>query len=129
MKDKTARKLLFWITQASTAVILTLFWNIAWSVNEGGGVRSTTSYVDNTTGSYHVVGEVLNGFGYTALVKVVATFYDANNKVVGTSVTFTNPEYVASGSTAPFELILMDASVPMDQIVNYHIQALGAKVD
>ena len=62
-------------------------------------------------------------------MKVVATFYDVNIKVVGTSYTYTNPEYVTSGSTAPFDLILMDASVSMDQIVNYHIQAFGAKVD
>lgn len=52
-----------------------------------------------------------------------ATFYDINNAVVGTQFTYTNPSDISSGATAPFDLVLMSASVPTSLIDHYNLQA------
>ena len=71
---------------------------------------------------YHVVGEVENGGNTTAkFVKVTMTFYDANGTVVGTSFTYTDPHDLAPGAKGPFDLILMSASIPINQIKHYSL--------
>ncbi|MHA1290350.1 MAG: FxLYD domain-containing protein, partial [Candidatus Thorarchaeota archaeon] len=63
------------------------------------GVTDGTQY-----GYYTVRGEVKNIGEITAtFVKVVATYYDVEGTVIGTSFTFTNPEDIEEGEAAPFE--------------------------
>ena len=69
----------------------------------------------------HVVGEVENDTPKVApFVEIIGTFYDSNNKVVGTSSTFTSPTDLASGEIAPFDLMLSDASILIEQIERYN---------
>ncbi|HEX2406554.1 MAG TPA: sulfatase-like hydrolase/transferase, partial [Nitrososphaeraceae archaeon] len=52
----------------------------------------------------------------------IGTFYDNNNKIVGTSFTFTEPSDLASGEKAPFDLILQDTTIPIEQIERYSLK-------
>ena len=82
-------------------------------------IVSQSHYID-IVDVYHVVGEIENGGNTTAkFVKVTMTFYDANGTVVGTSFTYTDPHDIAPGTKAPFDLILMSASIPINQIKHY----------
>lgn len=75
---------------------------------QGLEILSHSSYVDSV-GYLHVVGEVKNKASTTAhFVEVIATFYDTKGEVVATSFAYTNPENINPGSTAPFEIILLD---------------------
>ncbi|HET7149218.1 MAG TPA: Ig-like domain-containing protein [Candidatus Nitrosopolaris sp.] len=92
----------------------------------GGGLRivSQSNHTDSA-GDLHVVGEVENDKNVTAkFVEVIGTFYDVNDKVVGTSFTFTEPHDLAPGTKAPFDLILTadQTSVPISQIKRYSLQ-------
>ena len=84
-------------------------------------ILSHNSYVDNV-GYFHVVGEVENNTPSAAkFVQITGTFYDINNAVMGTQSTYTNPSDISSGATAPFDLILMSASVPASLIDHYKL--------
>ena len=86
-------------------------------------ILSHNSYVDST-GSFHVVGEVENNTpNTTKFVQITGTFYDINNAVMGTQSTYTNPSDISSGATAPFDLILRSASVPASLIDHYKLSA------
>jgi hypothetical protein len=86
-------------------------------------ILSHNSYTDSV-GYFHVVGEVENNTPSTAqFVQITGTFYDINNAVVGTQFTYTNPSDISSGATAPFDLILMSASVPTSLIDHYKLVA------
>jgi hypothetical protein len=67
---------------------------------------SINSHRSNADGSYYkVVGEVENNGDRTVdYVKLVATFYDDNDEVIGTSFTYTDLDTIAPGGTSPFEL-------------------------
>lgn len=70
------------------------------------------------------MGEVENNTPSTAaFVQITGTFYDINNAVVGTEFTYTNPSDISSGATAPFDLTLMSASVPISLIDHYKLVA------
>ena len=82
-------------------------------------ILSQYSYV-NDTGSFHIVGEVLNQAPVTArFVKIIATFYNAYGQVIGTEFTYTDPSNLAPGQMAPFDMIVPEGNVPMYQISNY----------
>jgi hypothetical protein len=84
-------------------------------------ILSHSSYVDSV-GYFHVVGKVENNTPSTAeFVQITGTFYDINNAVVGTQFTYTIPSDINSGATAPFDLILMSASVPASLIDHYKL--------
>jgi len=84
-------------------------------------ILSHNSFTDSI-GYLHVVGEVKNNSPSTAnFVKVIGTFYDSNDQVVATDFTYTNPSDISSGGTAPFEITLLSASVPISQIDNYKL--------
>jgi hypothetical protein len=86
-------------------------------------ILSHNSYVDST-GSFHVVGEVENDTPNTAkFVQITGTFYDINNAVVGNQFTYTNPSNISSGAKALFDLILMSASVPASLVDHYKLSA------
>jgi hypothetical protein len=75
-------------------------------------ILSYNSYV-SSTGSLHIVGEVINeSFQPIRFVEITATFYDYNNRVIGTDFTFTNPSTLQPGQIAPFDLIIIEGSIP-----------------
>jgi hypothetical protein len=81
------------------------------------------SFTDSI-GYLHVVGEIKNNYPATAtFVRIVGTFYDINNQVVGTQFTYANPSDIGSGEKAPFVLILTSASIPISQLDHYSLQA------
>jgi hypothetical protein len=85
------------------------------------GITSYNSYI-NSIGHLHVIGEVENNSPIIAeFVKIIGTFYDDNGNVVGTSSTYADPTYIGSGEKAPFDLILSDSTIPIDQIKEYRL--------
>lgn len=85
-------------------------------------ILSTNSFIDSL-GYYHVVGEVKNDrLDLAKFVKVIGTFYDSIDKVVGTGFTYTHPNDIPSGHAAPFELILLSASIPISKIDHYKLE-------
>jgi len=86
-------------------------------------ILSYNSFTDSI-GNLHVVGEIKNNYPSTAtFVRIVGTFYDINNQVVGTQFTYANPSDIGSGEKVPFVLILTSASIPISQIDHYSLQA------
>ena len=74
-------------------------------------------------GDMHVIGEVKNNTPKVVqYVEIIGTFYDNNNKVVGTSSAFTTPTDLALGEIAPFDLILYESSIPQEQIERYTLK-------
>lgn len=56
-------------------------------------------------GYYHLVGLVKNeGKLDCEFVKIIAAFYDANNKVVDVQYTYTELDRISAGETSPFQL-------------------------
>jgi hypothetical protein len=85
------------------------------------GITSYNSYI-NSIGHLHVIGEVENNSPIIAeFVKIIGTFYDDNGNVVGTSSTYADPTDIGSGEKAPFDLILSDSTIPVDQIKEYRL--------
>jgi hypothetical protein len=86
-------------------------------------ILSHKSFTDSI-GYLHVVGEIKNNYPATAtFVRIVGTFYDINNQVVGTQFTYANPSDIDSGEKAPFVLMLTSASIPISQLDHYSLQA------
>jgi hypothetical protein len=54
-------------------------------------------------------------------VQVIGTFYDENEKVVGTDFTYTTPSSINPNDRAPFKLILSSATIPIEEIKSYKI--------
>jgi hypothetical protein len=82
-------------------------------------ILSQSAYT-NSIGNLHIVGEVINQSPVTAnSVKIIATFYNAYNQVVGTDYVYAQPSNLAPGQRAPFELIELSGSIPMNQVRNY----------
>jgi hypothetical protein len=70
------------------------------------------NYYDDL-GYAHVLGEVTNqGAEVTNFAKISGTFYNDQNKVVGTGFTFTEPSDLAPGQSAPFDLLLTEHASP-----------------
>jgi hypothetical protein len=86
-------------------------------------ILSYNSFTDSI-GYLHVVGEIKNNYPSTVtFVRIVGTFYDINNQVVGTQFSYANPSDIGSGEKVPFVLILTSASIPISQIDHYSLQA------
>jgi hypothetical protein len=82
-------------------------------------ILSYTSYFDSI-GSMHIVGEVINeSFEPMSFVKITATFYDVNNGVIGTDFTFTSPLRLEPGQRAPFDMTVMEGSIPIYMMAYY----------
>ena len=63
-----------------------------------------SSHLDDI-GSYHIVGEVTNkGNEKATFVKVSGAFYNSSNIVVASDFTFTDPQDLEPGQTAPFDI-------------------------
>jgi hypothetical protein len=65
----------------------------------------------DSIGTAHTVGEVTNnGPSVSHYTKVSGTFYDDQNKTVATGFTYTDPNDLEPGQSAPFDMILSDDS-------------------
>lgn len=85
-------------------------------------VLSQSSKIDDL-GYHKIVGEVKNnGDRKASFVKVVVTYYDSSGKVIGKSFSYTNPEDIINGNTAPFEI----SSYPQKiKPAKYEVQVSG----
>jgi len=71
-------------------------------------------------GGYHVLGQVRNQNGFSVdSVRVVATFYNAQNEVIGAVVTYTALDTLNPDQTAPFEVALAD---PPEDVGDYALR-------
>lgn len=87
-------------------------------------VISHKSYVDSL-GWYHIVGEVQNNAEVPVeFVEVMAKLYDDTNTVIGTKITFTAPDTIFPGSSAPFDIITLRRS-QWERIKEYRLQVKG----
>jgi hypothetical protein len=77
-------------------------------------ILSHDSYISNT-GALHITGEIQNTGTKTSTYTIIyATFYDSNGKVVGTDLTFPEPEDMPAGTTESFDVLCVDYDrVPM----------------
>lgn len=76
------------------------------SLPQGLEILSHSSYTD-TLDFIHIVGEVKNiGNAIATYVQVIATCYDDTGKVVEEGFTFSNPNDIEAGQTAPFEILI-----------------------
>lgn len=67
-------------------------------------ILTTSSYFSNI-GYYTIVGEVKNYLNVNVqYVKIVATFYDSQDTVIGTDFTYTELDTLKPGQKSPFEL-------------------------
>lgn len=67
-------------------------------------ILSHSNYTDNL-GYFTVVGEVKNTLGTNIhFVKIIATFYDSSNTVIGTDFTYTDIDILKPNQKSPFEL-------------------------
>jgi hypothetical protein len=67
-------------------------------------ILSTSTYTDSS-GYFHVVGELKNNLTSNIdFVKVVVTFYDSENVVIGTDYTYTDIDVLGPDQKCPFEL-------------------------
>ncbi len=74
-------------------------------------ILSRSRYVDDID-LLHIVGEVKNTSSRRLeFVEVVATFYDGRGRVVATDFTYTSPENLRAGQTAPFEFVLTEGNL------------------
>lgn len=84
-------------------------------------IRNHNSYIDSV-GYMHVIGKIENNTPLIAeFVKIIGTFYDNNRNVVGTSFTYADPSDIYPGQIVPFDLILSDSTIPVDQIEEYRL--------
>ena len=81
---------------------------------------SSSHYTDSID-YLHVIGEVQNTLSDPQeFVKVIATFYDSNNRTVGTSFTFTDVDVLRPVEKSPFDLVL-DNKAQSGKVHNYKI--------
>jgi hypothetical protein len=74
----------------------------------------------SSTGTLHIVGEIINeSFEPVRFVKIIATFYDSNNSVIGTDFTYTSPSTLQPGQKAPFDMLVTEGSMPL-HLVSYY---------
>lgn len=85
-------------------------------------ILSHQSYVDN--GWYHIVGEVQNNTNTPMeYVKIAATLYNDDKKVVGTDYTYTILEVIPPGGKSPFET----GTDKWEGTTNYKLQSEGSE--
>lgn len=81
------------------------------------GVSKTKKF-----GSSALVGEVKNnGPDTITFTKVTATYYDAQNKTIGTDFTYTDPMDIPSGQSAPFSIQSLDSPLDEAHMIKLHL--------
>lgn len=97
--------------------------------NETLQIASHPTINQDTGGTVHFVSEVLNkGSEPASFVKIIATLYDLNNRVIGTQYTYTNPSTILPGQAAPFDLTVGPGdNIPIAHIdhVKFHLDRTG----
>jgi hypothetical protein len=85
----------------------------------------TDEILDNPT--MNINGEIQNsGTQSLDFVKTNATFYDMNNQVIGSDFTYTKPDTLEPGQTAPFKLTAgYGDDLPVDEIANIKLHVSG----
>lgn len=53
--------------------------------------------------------------------KVTATYYDDQNKTIGTDFTFTDPMNIPAGQSAPFDLSSLVGEVNQAHLIKLHL--------
>lgn len=87
-------------------------------------IVSHKSYIDSL-GWYHIVGEVQNNASAPMkYVEVMAKLYDATATVIGTKLTFTAPDVIFPGGSAPFDIIALRQS-QWENIETYTLHVKG----
>jgi len=80
------------------------------STNPDLNITSTNGFPNGNY--YNLVGEVYNNGQIQAkFVEIIATFYDKDNKIIGTENTFTTPITIHPSSSAPFKLNIGSSDV------------------
>ncbi len=80
-------------------------------------ILSRSQYVDDID-FLHIVGEVKNTSSRRLeYVEIVATFYDKRDRVIATDFTYTSPESLRAGQTAPFEFVLEEGNLANARVV------------
>jgi len=86
---------------------LSVTFSVATPIPENLQILSQSSYTDGL-GYMHIVGQIKNTAAAIATyVKAIVTFYNSTGNVVAAILTFSNPEHLNAGQTAPFEAILV----------------------
>jgi len=66
-------------------------------------------------GNYHILGEVRNQHTFTVnSVRVVTTFYNAQQEVIRASVSYTVLDTISQDQTAPFDVALLEPPADLD---------------
>ncbi len=80
-------------------------------------ILSRSQYVDDID-FLHIVGEVKNTSSRRLeYVEIVATFYDKRDRVIAMDFTYTSPESLRAGQTAPFEFVLEEGNLANARVV------------
>lgn len=83
-------------------------------------ILSHQNYTDGEW--FHIVGEVRNNTNAAMeYVKIVATLYDSNNKVVGTDFAYTELDIILPGGKSPFEI----GTDEWAGVITYKVQVEG----
>jgi len=90
----------------------------------GLSIKSHSASIDDM-GYHKIVGEVENTSTVPAeFVKIIATYYNSSEDVIGTAFTYTDIDVIESGGTAPFEL----SSYPREiKPASYKLQVQGSE--
>ena len=90
---------------------------------EGLEILRHSSSKTTKEGFHEIVGEVKNkGMTDAKSVRVIVTYYDISDDVIGIASSYTTPSDIASGATAPFEI----PATPMKvRHARYELQVLG----
>lgn len=82
-------------------------------------ILTHSGYMDSIE-NYWVVGEVKNNLDTNAeFIKIIGTFYDANNNVIGSSFSYTEIDIAKPGQRVPFEMVFSD---PPSSLHHYALQ-------
>lgn len=90
----------------------------------GLSIKSYSASIDDM-GYYKIVGEVKNTSTMSAeFVKIIATYYNSSEEVLGTAFTYTDIDLVEAGGTAPFELSSYPRKI---KPASYNLQVQGSE--
>lgn len=92
------------MTPANTATTTQTIAQTTPSTDEPIGVVTSRAFKDYY-GDLYIVGEVANNTAEaTSAIKVIATLYDANDKIISTETTYTYLDMIPAGGKAPFSI-------------------------
>jgi hypothetical protein len=90
---------------------------------ESLAVRKTSDYMVASTGTLHVVGEVVNNNSFDAeYVEITGTFFDQAGNVLASDFTYSCLDTIPAGGDSPFHMLVLDSP---PGIVRYTLQVQG----